>query len=178
MARPPHPLTLLHVSGGAVLVVALVATLAVSFASVMEKPRHGEPGGVTTPVDHYVARIHAAVAAGRISLAAFEWQEAYAVALASRQWANLITVGDAAVAIGDATGTHVGWTTKARDCYRSALFRARGQASVDGVLAATQAFARLGDTDRVAEGIALALSLSPEPTSQARVREVAQGLNR
>lgn len=175
MTREFRPSTSRYFSAGAVLVLALAVTLAVSFASVAERPRRGEDTGLARDVRHYVTRIDGAVAAGRISLAALEWRDAYAVALASRQWANLVTVGDAAVEIGDATGTRIGWTTKARDCYRSALLRARAQGSVDGARAATQGFARLGDAEGVAQGNAIVASLASEARPRADGRDVAGG---
>jgi hypothetical protein len=176
MNQEPRPLTALHISA-VVVVVGLVVTLAVAFATFPEKSGQGRGAGVVPPGRNHLAQIHAALAGGRINIAAFEWRDAYAVAVASRQWASLVAVGDAAVEIGDATGTRVGWATKAQDCYRGALFRARSQASLEGVLAATQAFARLGDSGGTAQGIALAWSLAPDPASRALVHDVASRLD-
>jgi hypothetical protein len=173
MNRERRSRTASHISAVAVVVVGVLVTLVVAFASGREKAGQGRMAGVTPPDANRLARIHAELAGGRIDLAAFEWRDAYAVALASRQWASLVAVGDAAVAIGDASGTRIGWTTKAQDCYRGALFRARSQASLEGVLSATQAFARLGDSGGAAQGIALAWSFALDPTSLARVHDVA-----
>jgi hypothetical protein len=45
---------------------------------------------------------------------------------------------------------------------------------LDGVLQATEAFARLGDRDVVAQGLSIAIDLAgSDPAAQARVRGVA-----
>jgi hypothetical protein len=177
MNREPRPLTALRSSAGLVVVIALLVTLAVSLGSALQTFRRGDDTRVMPPGRNHLAQIHAALAGGRINLAAFEWRDAYAVAVASRQWTTLVAVGDAAMAIGEASGTLVGWTAKARDCYQGALFRARSQASVEGVLAATQAFARLGDSNGAAQGIAVARSLALDPASRARVQDLESRLD-
>jgi hypothetical protein len=157
--------------------IAFVVALAASAATAVGRSHHLDEARSVPAERHDVARIRHELAGGRISLAAFEWSNAYAVAVAGREWRDLVAVGDAALAIGDAAGTRVGWTAKARDCYRSALYRARAEESLDGALAATQALAGLGDPDGVAHAIAVARALAADPASQARVQDVASRLD-
>jgi uncharacterized membrane protein YfcA len=151
-----------------------VFALAVASAAVMGTPDRGADFSVSSAsLSRQVELVNKAAVDGRFNLAAFTWQDAYALALASHQWEGVLAVGDAALAIGDASRSRVGWTPKARDCYTIALFRARRQASLEGVLQATKRLSRLGDDDAVARGIAIASALASSPESRARVQEVA-----
>jgi hypothetical protein len=88
------------------------------------------------------------------------WHDAYVAALISQRWEGLITVGDALLRIGTAKGREAS-ETKARSIYLDALFRARQQRSLEGVLRSAEAFAVLSDWEvvrqclRIAEGLAV-----------------------
>ena len=77
--------------------------------------------------------------------AQFAWREAYVAAHVSRGWPGMLAVGDAAIRAGAATGPQIA-EARARRSYLTALLRARRESSLDGVLAAGEAFGRLGDT--------------------------------
>ena len=109
-------------------------------------------------------RVSAATARHRANLAA----------LGSRSWEGFLAVGDAALRLGDAAGERRAMEPEARRAYLSALAYARAQRSLDGVLRATEAFARLGDRDMVEQGIRMARDLAgADDDAQARVATLA-----
>lgn len=95
------------------------------------------------------------------------WIEAQAAALRSGQWEGMIEVGDAA-------RQFPGGDPRARRAYLTALFRARQQRSLDGVLRAATAFGELGDREVLAEALRIAeREAGPDPRAHARVQSVA-----
>jgi len=98
--------------------------------------------------------------------------EAYVAAHVSRGWPGMLAVGDAALRAGRATGTPEVFEPRARRAYLTALLRARRQASRDGVLAAGEAFGRLGDRDaeRLAKSEAAKLAIRAEADARRRAR--------
>ena len=99
--------------------------------------------------------------------------EAYRAAIASRRWEGFLAAGDAILRLGDMTQSRSTAEPEARRLYLSALFRAHGQQSLDGVLLATEAFSRLGDRDVVEQGLRMARDLAgSDPEARARVRLV------
>jgi hypothetical protein len=120
-----------------------------------------------------------AIAHGEVMAAAKAREETYRAAVASRTWEGYLAAGDAVLRLGDLTQNRGAAEPDARRLYLAALFRARSQYSLDGVLQATDAFARLGDRDVVAQGLAIARDLAgSDPDAQARVRMVAGGSTR
>ena len=114
-----------------------------------------------------------AIARGDFTAAETARREAYRAAIASRRWEGFLAAGDAILRLGEATQRRGTAEPEARRLYLSALFRAPGQQSLDGVLLATEAFARLGDRDVVEKGLRLARDLAgSDPEAQARVRLV------
>jgi hypothetical protein len=110
-----------------------------------------EPQRLVTPWRTFLDELERALATGNHARAMRAWKDAETAALDSRRWEPLLEVGDAALRVGDGTGSPARARLSARHAYRAALFRARAQRSVDGVLRAADAFARLGDRD-VTEG--------------------------
>ena len=86
-----------------------------------------------------------------VSAAERAWHRSYSAALGSRTWEGMIAVGDAALRIGEAAGLRGPSQAKARGLYLSALFRARSQGSVEGVLRTAEAFDALGDREVVSQ---------------------------
>ena len=98
------------------------------------------------------------------------WREAYVAAHVTRNWPGMLAVGDAAVRAGRVTGSADVFEPRARRAYRTALLRAHRQGARDGVLAAGEAFGRLGDRDaeRLAKAEAAELAeRRPRPTPAA-----------
>jgi hypothetical protein len=94
-----------------------------------------------------IAEMDRALAGGEAKAITAAWREAYVAAHVSRGWPGMLAVGDAAVRAGRASGTPDVFEPRARRAYRTALLRAHREASRDGVLAAAEAFGRLGDRD-------------------------------
>lgn len=91
-----------------------------------------------------IAEMDQALKRGDGAAAQFAWREAYVAAHLTRDWPGMLAVGDAAMRAGTVTGTEIA-EARARRAYRTALLRARRHNSLDGVLAAGEAFGRLGD---------------------------------
>ncbi len=119
----------------------------------------------------YLASMDRAVEAGNISLASRTWRDAYGAALGSRRWEPMLATGQAALRLGRAAGTMAGFDEKARQCYVTALFRARQQQSVDGVLLVAEAFAQLGDLDVATKAVRMAERLAEPPGEISRAPE-------
>ncbi len=130
-------------------------------------------GSDATP---WLGAIHAmdeALARGDVRAALKAREDAYGAALDSRRWDGMADVGDATLRLVQRAGLRPAMEPEARRAYLSALFRARRQASLDGVLRATEAFAALGDRDVARRGFVIANALaaaSREPHALERVR--------
>lgn len=117
-----------------------------------------------------IAEMDRALARGETAVAAAAWREAYVAAHVSRGWPGMLAVGDAALRAARATGTPEVFEPRARRAYRTALLRAHRQASRDGLLAAGEAFGRLGDRDveRMAKAEAAELAIRAEAAGRRR----------
>jgi hypothetical protein len=116
-----------------------------------------------------IAEMDRALARGEMTAATVAWREAYVAAHVSRGWPGMLAVGDAALRASRATGTPEVFEPRARRAYLTALLRARRQVSRDGVLAAAEAFGRLGDRDaeRLARADAADLTIRGEARRRA-----------
>lgn len=124
---------------------------------------------------HY-QQADAALAAGHVVLALRHWREGHAVAIASRRWEGLVEAGDLYRRIGARGGFYTEAVGRARDCYLTALLRARGERSLDGVLHATEAFVDLGDEAIVEHALQIAREVAagdPDPHARQRVERLA-----
>ena len=79
--------------------------------------------------------------------------------LRTTSWQVLLETGHQARARGDAPS--------ARRAYLTALFRARGERSVFGVLSAAEGFKALGDREVVERALAMAAALDPAGEADA-----------
>lgn len=113
--------------------------------------------------------------AGRdIPAAESAWRDAYGHAIRSRRWPALLAVGDASLRIGDRSMRREPYEGLAREAWLRALFQARDQHSLDGVLEVTEAFGRLGDTGVVRQALRIADSMAGRDGSEdARERALA-----
>jgi hypothetical protein len=90
-------------------------------------------------------KVEEALARGDLATAERQWREAYAAALKSRHWQGMVATGDTYRVLGAQAGFSAASVAKARQAYLTALFRARSEGSVEGVLRTAERFAELGD---------------------------------
>ncbi len=152
------------VLAAATLLAALEVTVARGSASAPK---------ADTPWTSPLLDMDQAIGRGDVASAVTARNEAYRAAIASRRWEGFLAAGDAILRLGEMTQSRSTAESEARRLYLSALFRARGKQSLDGVLLATEAFSRLGDRDVVEQGLRMARDLAgSDPEAQARVRLV------
>jgi hypothetical protein len=114
-----------------------------------------------------------AIARGDVASAVTAEHKVYQAAIASRRWEGFLAAGDAILRLGEATQRRSRAEPEARRLYLPALFRAHSQQSLDGVLLATEAFARLGDGEVVEMGLRMARDLAgSDPEAQKRVHRI------
>jgi hypothetical protein len=156
------------IAGVVVLALLLVAVVLVG------QPR--DPRVMAHAARDHLALVDAASAEGRFADAARLWTDARSLASESRDWEVLVETGDAYRRLGRAGGFGPRADAQARQVYLDALFAARGRHSVEGVLAAADAFASLGDRDVVENALGIARTFSAgatDPAVTGRVQEVA-----
>jgi hypothetical protein len=126
------------------------------------------PEGPWTPA---IQQVETALARKEYSAALRAANDAYALALSTTRWDGMVCAGDLYRRIGEATGLRRSFDSKAREAYQKAFFRARQQASVEGVLRATEGYAALGDGQMVGLGLRVADRLAArDPEAQADIR--------
>jgi hypothetical protein len=108
-----------------------------------------------------LAALDAALARQDLSRAIYEWQDAYGLALRSKGWDTMATVGDAAVRVhtqmGGPAGQPAGFRSEAHRAYIHALLRAQRDRSREGVNRVADGLAALGDVDMAAGARTLGL---------------------
>jgi hypothetical protein len=123
------------------------------------------------PVTPYLATVDAALARGDLAAAMRAWHGAYGATIGSRHWEGFLEAGDAYLRIARASGSPAGGISRARDLFLSALFRASGAGSLDGVLRIASAFAELGDDEVVTHSLRIARRLAGgNPDTELRER--------
>ena len=158
-----------------ILAVAVVITAA--GAAILDQRSSGAPIEPMMTPERHLARVDAALASHDLRTARDVVRDAYAAAVTSRRWEPLLQVGDAQLRVEGASGYPTLGKASARANYLSALFRARDQRSLDGVLQAADAFSRLGDASVVRQALVVARDLAGrDPVAQARVDIAAEEL--
>ena len=148
---------------GVGVALAVVGTALAGNATVL-----ANPDGPWTPA---IQQVDAALARKEYSAALRTANDAYALALNTTRWDGMVCAGDLYRRIGEATGLRRSFETKAREAYQKAFFRARQQASVEGVLRAIEGYAALGDAQMVGLGLRVADRLAArDPEAQADIR--------
>ena len=127
----------------------------------------------------HLQRMDEALGEGNASGAVRAWRHAYAAALGSPGWVGLVEVAAASLRIGELPGFARASEARARETYWTALFRARQQGSLNGVLDAAVAFGAIGDRSMVEQCIRVAESLAAsngDADARTRVRDLAERL--
>jgi hypothetical protein len=135
---------------------AIFLVLGVIPVAVTSRYISGSPASrsETAPADDWtssMAAVDRALEARDLGLASWRWREGYGAALRSQRWEAMLAAGETALRIGRASRTMAGVEADARQCFLTALFRARAQRSLDGILLTAEAFGQLGDI-AVAQG--------------------------
>jgi hypothetical protein len=126
------------------------------------------PDGPWTPA---IQQADGALARKEYSAALRAANDAYSLALESTRWDGVISAGDLYRRIGDHTGLRRSFDAKAKEAYQKAFFRARQQASVEGVLRSMEGYSALGDDQMVGVGLRVAERLAArDPEALADVR--------
>ena len=158
-----------------ILAVAVVITAA--GAAILDQRSSGAPIEPMMTSERHLARIDTALASHDLRTARDVVRDAYAAAVTSRRWEPLLRVGDAQRRVEEASGYPTLGKANARANYLSALFRARDQRSLDGVLQAADAFSRLGDASVVRQALVVARDVAGrDPVAHARVDIAAEEL--
>ncbi len=110
--------------------------------------------------DQYIKVMDEALARGDANAARMARDAAYLAALGSLRWEAMAAVGDASVRFAASTGVGPALQPAVRRSYLVALYRARSQGSLEGVLRVSGAFAELGDREVAREGLAMAASMA------------------
>lgn len=138
-----------------------------------------EPMTSVTPWTAHLEAMDAAIAGNNASAAVLSWRHAYAAALDQPGWRGLVDVAGAALRIGTIPGFKKAAESRARESYWTALFRARRQGSLNGVLDTAEAFGALGDRVMVEQCIRIAerlAVLTGDAEAAERVRVLAADL--
>lgn len=120
-----------------------------------------------------------AIAEGNVTAAVRAWRQAYLLAVNDMGWDGLLDVAGACRRIGAIPGFAKTSEDRARETYWLALFRARRQGSLEGVLQSAEAFGALGDRAMVEQCIRVAerlAALNTDGDAPARVRALATNL--
>ena len=135
----------------------------------------GTPRPWTAPITD----MDRAIAQGTVTAAVRAWRRAYMLAVNDLGWEGLIEVARACRRIGAIPGFAKTSEDRARETYWLALFRARRQGSLQGVLESAEAFGALGDRAMVEQCIRVAHRLAvfnADTDAPARVRALAASL--
>ena len=155
------------------LLLAIASMLALMLLVVMIVDAFADhapaPASQTAWQDH-LQNVDEALTRNDLVRAEVQWSKAYAAALKSRHWEGMVAAGDAYRRLGARAGFYNAAAAKARESYLVALFRARGEESLEGVLQAARGFAELGDDAVVEQCLHVARNVASQ-TRDARAAE-------
>ena len=124
-------------------------------------------------------KVEQAIAVNDAAAAERLWEDAHAAALQSRHWEGMIAVADTYRALGAQADFPAASIARARRTYLRALFRARKEGSLAGVLIVADRFAELGDREVVARCMRFARKVatqSRDPYAEEHLRAFADRL--
>lgn len=164
------PFVALSPVGLLILIVPLVVALGHVTAQVPAGP------GAAWAWQDPIRRAERALASQNAEEASRASEDAYRAAMASRQWQGMIEVGDLYLKIGDGKREYSTGTARARTAYLTALFRARRDRALEGVLRVADAFAALGDGDVAEHALRIAAEIADRgpAAGQTAYRHAAQ----
>jgi hypothetical protein len=158
---------------------ALIALSVLVAGSAIVRAQGAETSSSASSLVEAIRAMDEALAKGDLRTALRAREDARLAALASTGWEGPVLLGDATLRLGRNSGLRGAMEPAARRAYVFALYRARRQESLEGVVRVTEAFVSLGDRDmaRKACGIAGSLAASGrEPEARERVRALENRL--
>lgn len=127
----------------------------------LRAPAGREPNDA--PWSGAIRQVDEALAQQKVREAERAWLDAFVAALKSGRWEGMVEVGDGYVRLGQLSEIpRASVEAKAHRIYQAALFRARQQESIDGVLRTAEAFAALGDREGVEQAARIAETLAAQ----------------
>lgn len=114
-----------------------------------------------------VRAVDAALASGDLTGASLAWSDAQRAAQVSRRWEAHLAVGHLRVKIDQAARAETLTPASARDSYLAALWRARQEGSLEGILQSAEAFGSLGDAQVAGEALRIAEAVAGRDPSSA-----------
>jgi hypothetical protein len=109
--------------------------------------------------DEYITVMDEALTRGDVRAAEMARQGAFLAARGSRRWDAMLAVGDASVRLMRSPDVSLTLRPEVGQIYRWALFRARQQDSLEGVVRVSEAFIEFGDRDAARDGLAMATAM-------------------
>ena len=144
------------------------------FGPSLKKPEEvQEPLGLEDtrrPWAPYLRAVGEAVSSGDAKGALRALQDADRCALATGQWEGMVEVGDAYLRAAGASRARKILVSRAHQNYLAALYCARQQGSIDGVLHTAARFASLGDRESADQCLLIAEGMA-ETANDAGARE-------
>jgi hypothetical protein len=162
-------------SGGAAAVVVGLVAASVAGLTALADTAALRSAVSETPWYVHLGQAEIELDENDFTAATYHWREAYAAAVRGRRAHGLVEVGNFYRRLGARAGL-ADATARARDCYMTALLRARAERSTDGVLTAAEAFLSLGDEEMVQRGLVIAEDLARrdiDPRARNRVAMLA-----
>src|SRR5215510_6837357 len=118
---------------------ALIALSALGAGTAIVSAQEGGPSSATLLVEA-IRAMDEALAKGDLRTALRAREDARLAALGSPGWEGLVLLGDATLRLGLNSGLRSAMEPAARRAYLFALYRARRQESIEGVVRVTEAF--------------------------------------
>lgn len=144
----------------------------------LRAPAGREPNDA--PWSGAIRQVDEALAQQKVREAEGAWLDAFVAALKSGRWEGMVEVGDGYVRLGQLSEIpRASVEAKAHRMYQAALFRARQQGSLDGVLRTAEAFAAIGARDGVEQSVRIAEVLAAngrDAQATGRVRALRERL--
>lgn len=162
-----------HLAIAAALVATIMTFTGLRFIERAESQQY-RVAGPDAPWAAHIKAVDEGLENKDIQTAEFEWHRAYLAALGARRWEGKADVGDAALRIGEVTGSLKISQAKARRLFLAAFFLAREQGSVEGVLRASQAFIALGDREVAAQCLRTARDLATRKGDAEAIRRASE----
>lgn len=149
--------------------------LAVAVATAGCEARSADPNAARW--EQYIQVMDDALTRGDVNAAEMARQEAVLAARASRRWDAMAAAGDASVRLSTSPGASPAVRPEARRIYRWALFRARQQGSLEGVMRLSEAFVELDDRDSARDGLAMVTAMLTESSGAHDVEDRVRALS-